>query len=85
MPSSSLPECKVVERMVSKNNLYQMQPIMDRERVHIHRCCQVREAHSIRNPILLKMKDDIVDQCDGLRLAAKTLPKIISNHICQLQ
>ena len=78
---------KVAERMVGKNNLHQMQPIMDRESCWSIFTDAVKEEKliSIRNPILLKMKDDIVDQCDGLPLAAKTLPKIISKHIYQIQ
>ncbi|KAA8525211.1 hypothetical protein F0562_006925 [Nyssa sinensis] len=72
---------EVASRMVGEQNLVRLQPTLDAK------ACWSIFMDSIRRKEYLtcdnvsaieKMKDDIVDTCDGLPLAAITLAEIIS-------
>ncbi|CAL5383066.1 unnamed protein product [Camellia sinensis] len=70
---------EVASKMVGKRNLYPLEPTLDTE------SCWSIVLDSIEKEIsdhwiLEKIKDDTVDRCGGLPLAAKTLADIISHH-----
>ncbi|XP_028108471.1 probable disease resistance protein At5g45440 isoform X1 [Camellia sinensis] len=69
----------VASKMVGKRNLYPLEPTLDTE------SCWSIVIDSIEKGIsdhwiLEKIKDDMVDRCGGLPLAAKTLADIISHQ-----
>ncbi|CAL5383071.1 unnamed protein product [Camellia sinensis] len=70
---------EVASEMVGELNLYELEPILDRESCWRIILDSIRKKY-LYHPILRKMKDDMVDRCGGLPLAAKTLAEIISTE-----
>ncbi|KAA8531091.1 hypothetical protein F0562_005800 [Nyssa sinensis] len=78
---------EVARSMVGEQNLYRIPPLSDGESIWSIFMDSVEKTQliSIQHPTLLRMKDEIVDNCDGLPLAAKTLGEIISRQIHKLE
>ncbi|XP_059650134.1 putative disease resistance protein RGA3 [Cornus florida] len=77
---TSRPE-DVAINMVGEQNLLRLQPSFDEEEIWSIFMDSVRRKEFVtsdHHPTLSRMKDEIVDRCDGLPLAARTLAEIIS-------
>ncbi|CAL5383072.1 unnamed protein product [Camellia sinensis] len=70
---------EVASEMVGELNLYELEPILDRESCWRIILDSIRKKY-LYHQILRKMKDDMVDRCGGLPLVAKTLAEIISTE-----
>ncbi|KAK9268375.1 hypothetical protein L1049_000124 [Liquidambar formosana] len=77
---------EVAETMVGKGNLYHMQFISDPDKIWWIFKDTVEEIGMIDldDSTLLNMKDEIVERCFGLPLAAKTLAEIIPRRIYEV-
>ncbi|XP_057980638.1 uncharacterized protein LOC131166265 isoform X5 [Malania oleifera] len=74
---------EVASGMVGEHRLHHVQPILDEESCWsiIMDSIEKLDLIGLDDPVLLNMKDEIVDKCSGLPLAAKILGKIISARI----
>ncbi|KAK9285341.1 hypothetical protein L1049_024532 [Liquidambar formosana] len=81
MVTSRLEE--VAKRVVGEKNLRRIQPISREDCWSIFRDAVKREetVNPDDDPMILTMKEEIKDQCDGLPLAAHTLAEIIRDQI----
>ncbi|GMP69254.1 hypothetical protein CsSME_00028580 [Camellia sinensis var. sinensis] len=70
---------EVASEMVGELNLYELEPILDKESCWHIILDSIRKKY-LYHQILRKMKDDMVDRCGGLPLATKTLAEIISTE-----
>ncbi|KAK9268909.1 hypothetical protein L1049_000674 [Liquidambar formosana] len=77
---------EVAEWMVGNRNLYRMEPISEPEDIWLIFQDEVEKNRLIQvsHPTLLRMKEEIVERCYGLPLAAKALAEIISKRIYEV-
>ncbi|KAK9268702.1 hypothetical protein L1049_000463 [Liquidambar formosana] len=77
---------EVAEGMVGYRNLHHMQPISEPEKIWLIFQDKVKKngLMDASHPSLLRMKEEIVEQCYGLPLAAKTLADIIPKRIYEV-
>ncbi|KAK9266979.1 hypothetical protein L1049_012549 [Liquidambar formosana] len=77
---------EVAEWMVGNHNLYRMEPISEPEDIWLIFQDEVKKNRliDVSHPTLLRMKEEIVERCYGLPLAAKALAEIISNRIYEV-